>query len=40
MIADSTVIVDDLITTIPLEDFNRGAKLAIEGKVIKAVFIP
>jgi L-iditol 2-dehydrogenase len=33
--------VDKLIThRFPLADFNKGAHMALEGKVLKAVFIP
>ncbi|RKX72971.1 MAG: hypothetical protein DRP60_12745 [Spirochaetes bacterium] len=32
---------DKLVThTFPLEDFEKGAKLALEGKVLKGVFLP
>ncbi len=40
LIADGSIVVDEIITTFPLKEFETGAKSAIEGKVIKAVFIP
>jgi len=32
--------VEKLIARFPLADFNRGASLALDGKILKAVFIP
>jgi L-iditol 2-dehydrogenase len=38
--ASGKIPLEKLITRFPLEDFNRGAEMALAGKVIKAVFLP
>jgi L-iditol 2-dehydrogenase len=41
LVASNRIPVDKLIThRFPLADFNKGAHMALEGKVLKAVFIP
>jgi L-iditol 2-dehydrogenase len=41
LVASNRLPVDKLIThRFPLEDFERGAHMALEGKVLKAVFVP
>jgi L-iditol 2-dehydrogenase len=41
LVAANRIPVDKLIThRLPLADFNAGAHLALEGKVLKAVFMP
>jgi L-iditol 2-dehydrogenase len=40
LIEDGTINVKDIITTYPLDDFVSGARAALDGKIIKAVFIP
>jgi L-iditol 2-dehydrogenase len=41
LMASGRIPVDKLVThRFPLEDFERGAKMALEGKVLKAVFEP
>jgi len=41
LIVTGKIDVDNLVThTFPLTDFNEGAKLALEGKVLKGVFLP
>jgi L-iditol 2-dehydrogenase len=41
LVATNRIPVDKLIThRFPLEDFQEGAMMALEGKVLKAVFIP
>ncbi|RKX71268.1 MAG: hypothetical protein DRP60_15070, partial [Spirochaetes bacterium] len=41
LLIQGTIPGDKLIThTFPLEDFVKGAKLALDGKVLKGVFLP
>ena len=40
MIENGSIKVDALITTFPLVEFKRGVEMALDGKIIKAVFIP
>jgi len=40
LVSAGKIPIENLITRFPLEDFNRGADLALAGKVIKAVFLP
>ena len=40
MIENGSIKVDPLITAFPLSEFNRGVKMAMNGEIIKAVFIP
>ena len=40
MIADDTIKVDRIITTYALQDFIKGSQAALDGKIIKAVFVP
>ena len=40
LIADGTIRVDEMVTTFPLREFRTGAEAAINGEVIKAVFLP
>jgi len=40
LIASGKLNVEKMITRFPLKEFERGASLAMHGKIIKAVFIP
>ena len=41
LVVSGKIDVESLVThTFPLKDFEKGAKLALEGKVLKGVFIP
>jgi L-iditol 2-dehydrogenase len=41
LVASNRIPVDKLIThRLPLAEFNQGATMALEGKVLKAVFVP
>jgi L-iditol 2-dehydrogenase len=41
LVATNRIPVDKLIThRFPLSDFREGAMMALEGKVLKAVFVP
>ncbi len=40
LVINRRIPVEKLITRFPLEDFSKGAELALTGKVVKAVFLP
>jgi L-iditol 2-dehydrogenase len=40
LVASGRINVEKLITRFSLDEFNRGATMALEGKLLKAVFLP